>query len=181
MIDIENLVVNPQFPQYLISRDGKVYTKYHSSDWKEMKPFKNNCHMGYMRISLIDSEGKRRKIHIHRLIAETFIPNPQHLKCVNHKDENVMNNSVSNLEWCSHAYNNSYGNHLKNCKKGLEKSLEIKRKPVVGVDTVGNEFYFSSLSEAGQKTGTFASNIYKCLKGERKRTGGFQWKIIQTK
>ena len=46
---------------------------------------------------------------VHRLVATTFIPNPNNLPEVNHKDENKLNNCVSNLEWCTHQYNNSYG------------------------------------------------------------------------
>ena len=52
---------------------------------------------------------KRHKWRIHRLVAETFIPNPDNLPEVNHKDENKLNNEASNLEWCTHKYNSNYG------------------------------------------------------------------------
>lgn len=51
----------------------------------------------------------KRKYQLHRLVAETFIPNPENLPCVNHKDENKLNNCVDNLEWCTYQYNNNYG------------------------------------------------------------------------
>ena len=50
---------------------------------------------------------------IHRLVAQSFIPNPNNLPEVNHKDENKLNNCVTNLEWCTHQYNNAYGNKAK--------------------------------------------------------------------
>lgn len=48
-------------------------------------------------------------IAIHRLIALTYLSNPNNYKEVNHKDENKLNNAVDNLEWCSREYNMSYG------------------------------------------------------------------------
>lgn len=49
--------------------------------------------------------GKNKNIRIHRCVAETFIPNPDHLEIVNHRDGNKRNNQLSNLEWCSREYN----------------------------------------------------------------------------
>ena len=52
---------------------------------------------------------KRKRLYVHREVAKVFIPNPDNLPCVNHIDENKLNNTVSNLEWCDYYYNNSYG------------------------------------------------------------------------
>ena len=59
---------------------------------------------GYYRVALGDYRGRYRR-SIHRLVAEAFIPNPHNYPCVNHKDENKLNNMVDNLEWCTYAYN----------------------------------------------------------------------------
>lgn len=53
--------------------------------------------------------GEQRRYSVHRLVAETFIENPNNLPEVNHKDENKLNNSVENLEWCDRVYNINYG------------------------------------------------------------------------
>jgi hypothetical protein len=51
---------------------------------------------------------KTKTTSIHRLVAQAFIPNPDNLPCINHKDENPANNNVENLEWCTYSYNNTY-------------------------------------------------------------------------
>lgn len=63
---------------------------------------------GYFLVVLC-KEGKHYNKMIHRLVAETFLPNPHKLKEVNHKDENKLNNNLSNLEWCDRKYNANYG------------------------------------------------------------------------
>lgn len=63
---------------------------------------------GYLHVNLHD--GKKRKMKlIHRLVAQAFIPNPDILPEVNHKNELKTDNSVSNLEWCTAKYNSNYG------------------------------------------------------------------------
>lgn len=57
---MEGLTKNPKYPNYLISPEGKVFSRYHADGWREMKPFRNNCPEGYLRIGLIDADGKRK-------------------------------------------------------------------------------------------------------------------------
>ena len=63
---------------------------------------------GYQFVQLYKN-GKMRNEYLHRLVALAFIPNPNNLPQVNHKDENKLNNYVDNLEWCDCKYNNNYG------------------------------------------------------------------------
>ena len=67
---------------------------------------------GYKCISLYKNN-KSKTFYVHRLVAQAFIPNPNNLPQVNHKDENPSNNCVNNLEWCDSKYNSNYGNHNK--------------------------------------------------------------------
>lgn len=63
---------------------------------------------GYLNVGL-RKDNMQKKIEVHRLVAMAFIPNPQNLPQVNHKDEDKVNNCVDNLEWCSRSYNVNYG------------------------------------------------------------------------
>lgn len=87
----------------LITRsDGKTYLK----KGKHLKPFLTN--KGYEYVMLNDFNSKQHLKTVHRLVAQAFVDNQNNLPIVNHKDENKLNNAVSNLEWCTHAYNNVY-------------------------------------------------------------------------
>ena len=98
---------------YEVSNYGRIRSKN-----KILKPqLKGN---GYLQISLCVN-GKCKTFLLHRLIAETFIPNPDNYKEVNHKDENKCNNNVSNLEWCTRSYNMKYGNQINKHYKAIKK------------------------------------------------------------
>ena len=71
---------------------------------------------GYVKSKLYNDEGNRRPLHIHRLIALTFIPNPENKKTVNHKNHNRTDNRVENLEWATQSEQN---NHKENNQKKL--------------------------------------------------------------
>lgn len=83
-----------------VERRGDVPYKHKSK--KYVAPYSNN--KGYLCINLY-KDSKVHKYQIHRLIALAFIPNPDNLPEINHIDGNPLNNSLANLEWCTHQYN----------------------------------------------------------------------------
>lgn len=126
---------------------------------------------GYYQIGLRKNK-KRKWLAVHRLVAKAFIPNPENLPCVNHKDENKTNNCVYNLEWCTHSYNNTYHNRHK-------KVADKNSIPVLQYSTSGELLKeYKSVSEAARQNSMSAGNISSCCsnrKGYYTR-GGFIWK-----
>ena len=118
---------------YQVSNFGKVKsfrasTKFGKPEEMLLKPSLINS--GYYVVTLYKQKEKH-KFQIHRLVAETFIPNPLCLPCVNHKDEDKLNNSVENLEWCTYQYNNNYGT-------ARIRASETQAKPIIQKTLDGN-------------------------------------------
>lgn len=104
-----------------VNNNGRRYTKRIKSSILKLI----NHSAGYKQVALTKN-GKTKLYFVHRLVAKAFIPNPDKLECVNHKDENKANNRVSNLEWCTYKYNNTYGTTQQraNAKKiGVSRTL----------------------------------------------------------
>ena len=75
----------------------------------------------------LSKNGINKNINMHRLVALTFIPNPDNLPIVNHKDRNTKNNHVENLEWCTVQYNNTYDGAEERRRKSQEWYLKSER------------------------------------------------------
>lgn len=150
---------------------------YQINNLGEVKSIKRNIIMkpsihrdGYYKIKLCKN-GEKRWYQIHRLVAQTFLKNEDKLPCVNHKDENKLNNNVNNLEWCTIKYNNSYGTRLER----VSMSNKTKRA-VLKYDLDGNFMEkYSSLAEAFRKHDKIKSisSIALCCQNKYKQTHGF--------
>lgn len=124
---------------------------------------------GYIQVGVWHN-GKTHTYNVHRLVAESFIPNPDNLPEVNHKDENRANCNVDNLEWCTSKYNSNYGN----C---IEKLRHYCCKPVVAIDKrTGEETTYYSLAEAGRKLSINPDRISRVLHGGRQGTKDHYWR-----
>jgi len=149
---------------YEVSNLGRIRNK---KTGRILKPLKNTN--GYLRLDLCKN-GIRRAAKVHRLVAEAFIPNPQNLPCVNHKDENKINNCLDNLEWCTYEYNNNYGT----IKERISKKIS---KPVLQLDRDGNLIReWPSIIKVEEETGINRHNISSCCSGKLKSAGGYLWK-----
>lgn len=99
---------------------------------------------GYLLVSLYKN-GKAKKKRIHRLVIEAFVPNPNNLPDVNHRDEVKTNNELSNLEWCDAGYNTNYGTRI-------ERIVQAQSKKVRAVNiNTGEVIRFKSTAEAERK------------------------------
>ncbi len=133
-----------------------------------LKPF-HDTHE-YMQVRLYkDNKSKSHKVH--RLVAETFIPNPNNLPQINHIDENPKNNRADNLEWCTASYNINYGNRMK-------KYIEKRNKKTLQYDLEGNFIKeWESIKSIAKELKISKSGISNCAKGKFKQFKGYIWKF----
>lgn len=115
--------------QYMISPYGQIFrlsrkgSRGRMTKRRELKGWNKN---DYMWVELcLGKIGDSWRESIHRLVAEHFLPNPDNLPEINHKDGNKLHNWVNNLEWCTHAENIQHawdnglipmGNRIYGCK-----------------------------------------------------------------
>lgn len=130
-----------------------------------LKPQLNND--GYLYIAFGDN-GKFIQRKVHRVIAQTFIPNPDGWAEVNHKDCSRTNNNVDNLEWCSRSYNQKYRG-----KYGVSQT-EACGHAVFTISLKTHEVsHFQSQHGAARELGVHQGNISRVLKGKQNQTGGY--------
>lgn len=160
----ETFVKIDGFEKYEVSNLGKVRNM---KSGRVLKPYLNRN--GYLGHCLCENN-KIKYLYLHRIIAIAFIDNPEEKTCVNHIDENKLNNDLSNLEWCTVRENNIYGTRIKRiAEKHFEKVIQLDLN-----DNILN--VFKSMKQAEQETGVFASNISSCCNGKIKSAGGYKWR-----
>ena len=147
------------FPRYSVNEDGEVY----NDRGTKLKP--EIARNGYARVLLSNGVDHREHKLVHRLVAEAYIPNPDRLPQVNHKDFNRQNNHVDNLEWCTPLENLTHG-HV------IEKATVAKFQKVRCEET-GE--VFNSIKEACEKYGLYHANVVACCNGRRRKCGGLTW------
>lgn len=151
---------------YEVSNLGRIKSISRNGTIKENRILKPNKVMGYSQIVLYKNN-KREYKKIHRLVAETFIPNLENKREVNHKDGNKTNNCVDNLEWVTTSENqlHSYYELKNNIKSVIQLSLnnEIIKE-------------WESIAKVEQELKISNADICKCCKGKRKTAGGYKWR-----
>ena len=161
---------------YEVSNYGRVK----SYKWNKVKIVKSSSkcgNNGYFRICLSKNGIKEMK-HIHRLVAEAFIPNPNNLPQVNHKNEDKSDNRVENLEWCDSKYNDLYGTRNKRITETKKKNNSLGEKPVLQY-TLDGQFVaeYKSIIDASRITSVKRQIISYCCNNQVKKRKGFIWKF----
>ena len=172
------------FPNYYITDVGDVYSrvveKHNNPNNRITKLVPQRNTRGYLQIGLTRNKKYYSK-KIHRLVAETFLPNTENKPQVNHIDGDKTNNNVSNLEWVTASENLLHSYNVLNRKKpttwlGKTGRNNPNSKPVKQIYNNNIVAMFYSVAEAAKTTGIDSSSIAKCCRGIIKSAGKYQWK-----
>lgn len=161
--------------KYQVSSLGRVKILNYMNTKKEKITNGNIGCKGYYQVALY-KKGKGKTYRVNRLVAETFLDktkfkywkteDPKEINVnslvVNHKDENINNNRVDNLEWCTPMYNNFYSS--------------LRRAP--SIQCIETGVIYSNKYEASKDTGTHPTCIISACAGRQKTAGGYHWKYV---
>ena len=162
----------PGYDAILITKNSDIWSKW----FKRERSLSVGNH-GYYVISI-----KSTPVLVHRLIAITFIPNPLHLPCINHKNGIRTDNRIENLEWCTHRENNLHaykelGKKPNMSMLGVTGAKNKKSIPILQIkDGVVLREWASSV-DAAKSLGKLSSDITQCCRNGRGRLTayGFEW------
>ena len=156
---------------YQVSNFGNVRSlNYnHTGQTRILRPVKDRY--GYLLVDIC-KDGNRKKHRVHRLVAQAFIPNPDNLPEINHKDENKENNVVTNLEYCDRRYNVNHGTRTERMAEARsEEVLQFTLDYVLVKE-------WSSIAECG-RNGFNISCVSDCCNNKYGKKGnvykGYRW------
>lgn len=152
---------------YKVSNLGRILSLDYNHTGKPGLMNPHETKKGYLNVQLWKN-GERKTYRVHRLIAFTFLENPDNLPQVNHIDENKKNNRVDNLEWKSPKGNCNHGTRN-------ERSAKARSKRVIQLSLSGDLIReWESTKECG-RNGFNQGHVGACCRGERKSHKGFRW------
>lgn len=164
------------YPNYEVDDRGRIYSlaRWNRPYDLELSPSHNN--KGYQWVSLYNEFGGRRRL-IHRIVAKTFIPNPENKPEVNHIDGNKNNNSVDNLEWVTHLENVQDAIRRGTAYQNISGFDNHRGKKIAQYDLNGNLLKIWPSSRRIEKDLGYAhGNIGRACKMENSKGYGFRWK-----
>lgn len=165
------------FSDYFINTSGDV-----THNGKYIKPHVYNKY-GHRQVRLYKDHKQYTK-DLHRLVAETFIPNPNNYPIVRHLDDDPSNNNINNLAWGTRKDNTAdsirnggfHYNYHYFTRDEIRKSNETNRTPVKAINIkTGEQREFISQQEAARQLNVSQGNIGMVLSGRRNHTGGYRF------
>ena len=164
---------------YKVSNWGRILSLNYRNTGKAKLRTPVTDTKGYFQVKL-SKNGKRKTCSVHRLVAFTFLDNPENLPEINHKDEDKTNNFVflnedgsvdkekSNLEWKNHKDNMNHGTRT-------ERSAKTQSKTVLQLSLSGELIKeWESIQECG-RNGFNIGHVCNCCNGKEKTHKGFKW------
>ena len=157
----EDVKIIDGYSNYAIDENGTVYN---IKKCTKLKPYaaKNS----YVRVQMVSDNKTSKKEYLHRIIAKTFIPNPNNYEIINHKNLDKQDNRIENLEWCTQQQNMIHNADNKSFKR---KVMQLDTKHNI-INT------FDSIKQASISLNINNTSIIHCCAGRAKYAGGFVWK-----
>ena len=172
---------------YKVSNWGRILSLNYRNTGKAelLTPVDNGC--GYLVVNLFKNE-KRKKCYVHRLIAETFLPNPENKPCVNHKIEGEKGKTMNfvffnedgsvdeertTIEWVTREENNNYGTHNERISKAMTNGKMSKKVLQLSLDGELIREWPSAME--CERNGFNHSAVCKCCNGKLKTHKGFRF------
>lgn len=153
--------------------DGEDVYKKTGENFHKLSKWVDN--VGYYEV-VFRINGKKKYVRVHRVIAETMIPNPQNLPQVNHIDGNKLNNNVYNLEWCTNSYNTQHGYNTDGIYHNKHRRHMIK---AINKETK-NEIIFRSIRSCAEKLGLNRKTITSILKNKKKNNYPYEFEYLES-
>lgn len=153
---------------YSVSTDGQVRN---DNTGRILKQQQNN---EYKKVALSLGHGHMKNFNVHRLVAEAFIPNPEHKEIVNHIDGVRYHNTVDNLEWCTTVENAIHAHQTG--LVGYQKMRAVRQFSLNGIWMMD----FESATEAARQTNCQQGKITEVCRGNRKTAGNYQWRYVDS-
>jgi len=156
------------YKKYRIYSNGNIFRlKKNTRQGRILRPCKDKN--GYLMVNLrINGESKTKSIH--RLIAETFIPNIKNKPAINHKNGIKTDNRIQNLEWVTYSENMLHAYRVLNRVRSKHRSIPVIQKKdglIIGE--------FSSMAEASRELKIPIHGIWNCIDKPNKTYKGFTW------
>lgn len=150
--------------RYQVSNKGRIRNKKTGHIFKPSLRRRGD----YPAVGLQIGDGAQKTLSVHRIVAVEFLPNPENLPEVNHKDQNKENPKLDNLEWCSRKYNINYGDCIERIVAGqMDHPPEFL--------CLENGKIYRNQCQAARELGLFQENINMVLNGKRNHTGGYHF------
>ena len=161
------------FPGYQVSNTGKVRSFINNrhgvcDEYHELTPYVNKH--GYSSVQM----GRGRRRSVHRLVASTFIPNPDSKPLVRHLDDDPRNNQVNNLAWGTQKDNMEDCVNHGRLVGDTTSAINARKKSVIATSKDGlQSIEFSSIHDAARALGVWPQHICSVMQGKISQTGGW--------
>lgn len=158
---------------YTYKRNGKTFIRKNPFHICSAKSSKNST---YETMTFRVNYGHETKL-VHRIVAESFLPNPNNYKVVDHIDDNPHNNKIDNLQWCTYSTNNSKPRHRLLSSVSRKGKPAHNRTPIVLLKNGKHITTFNSISNA-ELFGFSHSAIHRVCNRKLKTHGGYEWMYL---